>query len=133
MKITRIIVEQAIDEKGQLEEFTSDIYPLVDSGDVLHLEDNGLPKSGTLIADGMVIVGKTGRGAAFDPGVMPTAIEWQGLEREELATRYANYWTNTSRYATKETEGTVVRAYFETKGGKLCAIVEMNLNRTSQP
>jgi DNA-directed RNA polymerase beta subunit len=125
MKTIRIIVPQEVDEKNQPEEFTCDLYPLVDSIKLLHLDDNGLPRKGTAIRAGMVVVGKTGRGPRFDPQHMPTSLELNGLPREELAARYANYWTDTSHYASKETEGIVESACFETVDSKLCAVVEI--------
>jgi DNA-directed RNA polymerase beta subunit len=122
----KIIVKQQLDEKGQPEEFTWDFAPLGDSSVAPeHLTDDGLPKKGTVVKQGMVLVGKLGRGAAFDPDRMPTALELHGLEPEELNAKYANFWTNTSCYATEEMEGTVENAYFETVDGTLCAIVEI--------
>ena len=125
MKTIHIIVIQGVDEKNQLEEFTWDLYPLVDSIKLLHLDDNGLPKKGTAIRAGMVVVGKTGRGSRFDPKHMPTSLELHGLPREELASRYVNHRTDTSHYATRETEGIVESACFETVDNKLCAVVEV--------
>jgi DNA-directed RNA polymerase beta subunit len=125
MNTIRIIVAQGVDEKGEPEEFTCDLYPLVDSGELRHLDNNGLPTKGTEIREGMVVVGKTGRGSAFDAQHMPNSLELNGLSREKLLATYPNYWTNTSYYATKETEGTVENACFETVDSKLCAVVEI--------
>jgi hypothetical protein len=124
MRTVQIVVEQGLDEKGQPEEFTWDLYPLVDSAEMQHLTDDGLPKKGTFIKQGMVIVGKTGRGHAFDPEKLPNSLELHALDREQLGAKYRDYWTNTSCYASRDM-GRVTGARFETRGGKLCAIVDL--------
>jgi DNA-directed RNA polymerase beta subunit len=121
----QIIVPQGVDCQGEPEEFTVDLYPLVDSRLLLHINEDGLPIPGTHVKKGMIIVAKTGRGPSFDSKHMPNSLELHGLPREELADRYKNYWTNTSCYATSEMEGTVEKAYFQTVDGKLCAVVEI--------
>ena len=105
MNTRRIVVKQGIDTQGHPEEFTVDLYPLVDSRTLLHLGGNGLPKPGTFVKEGMVVVAKTGRGPAFDSKHMPTSLEWNGLPRAELVAKYADYRIETSCYATKEMEG----------------------------
>ena len=128
MRNTEIVIEQGCDQNGQPEEFTWDLYPLVDSSELQHLTDEGLPKEGTLIRKGMVVVGKRGRGTAFDPEKLPNSLEMHSCKREEVASKYANFWTNTSFYAAQDM-GHVAKAYFETRGSKLCAVVEL----TSEP
>jgi hypothetical protein len=132
MKTIRVVVRQGKDKQGMPEEFTCDLYPLVDSLETQHLNGtlngNDLPIKGTKIKEGMILVGKGGRGSKFDERHMPTSLELHGLPRAELAAKYPNYWTNTSHYATKEQKGTVENAHFETIDGTLCAVVEITLS-----
>jgi hypothetical protein len=122
----KVIVRQKPDEQGLPDEFTSDVFPLGSGESAEYLTSDGLPQKGTVVKQGMVLVGKLGRGVAFDPDRMPTALELHGLKREELDVKYANYWTNTSFYATKVMEGTVENAYFENIDGTLCAVVDIS-------
>ena len=46
MTIRRLEVDQGIDELGGLEEFSWDLFPVVDSSSTTRLEENGLPKKG---------------------------------------------------------------------------------------
>ncbi len=75
----------------------------------------------------MIVVGKTGRGKAFNPNQVPNALELQGMKRKELLSKYSDYWTNTSCYASQDMFGRVQNAHFEIIDGKLCAVVELDL------
>jgi hypothetical protein len=124
MRTVQIVVEQGLDEKGQPEEFTWDLYPLVDNAETQHLTDDGLPKKGTFIKQGMAVVGKRGRGAAFNPNKLPTSLEMYAWDRRQIAAMYPDYWVDTSCYASQDM-GRVTGARFETRGGKLCAVVDL--------
>ena len=76
----RIEVRQSADGTGQLEEFTWDLFPLVDASETLHLDRSGLPKVGSLIKPGMIVVGKIAKTRSYDPERQPTALEVQGLD-----------------------------------------------------
>ncbi len=56
-----IKVKQFPDEFGDTEEFTSDVSVLVGEDSVAHLDSDGLPKVGTPLKIGMIVVGKLGR------------------------------------------------------------------------
>jgi len=103
----KVIVQQKLDEQGLPDEFTCDVFPLGSGEWAEYLNSDGLPEKGTVIKTGMILVGKLGRGAAFDPDRLPTSLELHGDTPEELARKYPNYWVNMSFYATKEMEGTV--------------------------
>ncbi len=107
----KIEVAQNIDEFGDPEEFSWDLYPLVDSTETAHLDEFGLPKIGTLIQPGMVIVGKIAKTLSFDPTRQPSALEIQGLSREEIDKIYGHMWSNKSYYANMHTLGFVESAY----------------------
>jgi DNA-directed RNA polymerase beta subunit len=126
MSIVRVEVKQQRDELGELEEFTWDLYPLVDGKQTTHLDENGLPKVGVVIAPGMILVGKIGKTRQFDPNRQPNALEIHGLPVEEVRARYGHMWINTSLYASQDTAGTVQKAYFEESSTVMKAIVELN-------
>lgn len=127
----KVIVQQKLDEQGLPDEFTCDVFPLGSGEWAEYLNSDGLPEKGTVIKTGMILVGKLGRGAAFDPDRLPTSLELHGDTPEELARKYPNYWVNMSFYATKEMEGTVDNAYLETIDGTLCAVVEISPPRVT--
>jgi DNA-directed RNA polymerase beta subunit len=66
------------DELGEPEEFTWDLFPVVDSKATLHLDANGLPKVGTRTTPGMILVGKIGKTRSFDRSRQPSALELHG-------------------------------------------------------
>jgi hypothetical protein len=122
-------VEQEVDATGELEEYSWDLFPIMDSNETLHLQASGLPKLGTWTAPGMIIVGKIGKTRFFDPAHQPTALEIHGLDREELATKYGRMWNNKSLYADDKIFGLVEEAYFLSKNGRQVAIVRLNKQR----
>jgi len=126
MTTVRIEVKQQRDELGELEEFTWDLFPLVDGEQTKHLEENGLPKVGAVIAPGMILVGKIGKTRKFDPARQPNALEIHGLPLEEVRARYGDMWIHTSLYASEDTAGTVRKAYFEESPVALKAVVELD-------
>ena len=123
MKRMRIEVAQELDEQGDLEEFTWDLLPVVDPHQTRHLDENGLPRIGTPILAGMILVGKLGKSSAFNESEQPSSLEIQGLPFPALQARYGHLWKDSSRYATEEFHGTVEKAHFEKVNGKLHAIV----------
>lgn len=125
MNRVKIQATQTPGETGELEEFTWDLFPVVPGNFTLHLDSNGLPKKGTKIVSGMIVIGKIAKTLAFDPRLRPTALEIQGEKFEALQEKYGHMWKNTSVYANKETEGIVGDAYFEKDGGVLKAVVEI--------
>jgi DNA-directed RNA polymerase beta subunit len=121
----RIEVRQGTDETGALEEFSWDLFPLVNASETLHLESSGLPKVGTRIEPGMIIVGKIGRSRFYDPERQPAALEIHGLDFETLRSRYGPMWKDTSLYADEATAGVVSDAGFESQDGSTVAVVQI--------
>jgi DNA-directed RNA polymerase beta subunit len=119
----RIEVQQSADETGELEEFTWDLFPLVDASETTHLDETGLPKIGTRIRAGMIIVGKIAKTRSYDPERKPTAIEIQGLERQTLCSKYGDMWRDTSLYADEAQSGVVRGASFVQRDGSTVAII----------
>jgi DNA-directed RNA polymerase beta subunit len=111
------------DETGAWEEITWDLFPVVDPAMTLHLDSNGLPKVGTPITPGMILIGKIGKTHDYDPSRQPTTLEIQGLPFEELRLRYGNMWKDLSLYADAGTSGLVKDAFIESCQGKQRAVV----------
>jgi DNA-directed RNA polymerase beta subunit len=122
----RIELSQDVDDYGELDEFTWDLFPVVDLKHTQHLDGSGLPKVGTIIKPGMIVIGKIGKTAAYDSNKQPSALEIHGLPFEVLFSKYGNMWKDLSIYANEELSGAVKRAYFEKPGDRLRAIVELD-------
>ena len=112
-----------LDELGHPEEFTWDLFPVVESNKTQHLDDNGLPRKGTRIDPGMIVVGKIGKSREFDPSCQPSALEIQGLSRSELSKKYGAMWKDGSLYADPSMTGIVKEAHMEDRDARRCAVV----------
>jgi DNA-directed RNA polymerase beta subunit len=121
----RIEVQQGADEIGELEEFTWDLFPLVDASETTHLDESGLPKVGSRIGPGMIIVGKIAKTRSYDPERQPTALEIHGLDFPTLRDRYGHMWQDRSLYADETRSGVVRDAYFESQNGSTVAVVQI--------
>lgn len=111
------------DELGEPEEFTWDLIPVVDPRATAHLEANGLPKLGTRLVPGMIVVGKIGKTRRYDPSRQPTALELHGLSFDELRSRFGEMWKDSSLYADQNTSGVVTEATIKTVKGNEVAVV----------
>jgi DNA-directed RNA polymerase beta subunit len=121
------------DELGELEEFTWDLFPAVSPQETTHLNSEGLPKLGTHIVPGMIVVGKIGKTRNYDASKQPTALEIHGLSFEELRSRFGSMWNDSSLYADSQTAGIVKEAYLEDYRGKKRAVVVIERDNTSTP
>ena len=119
----QIEVQQNVDETGELEEFTWDLFPLVDASETTHLDESGLPKLGARIKAGMIIVGKIAKSRSYDPERQPTALEIQGLDRRTLCSKYGGMWHDTSLYADEAQSGLVRGASFVQRNGSTVAVI----------
>jgi DNA-directed RNA polymerase beta subunit len=119
----RVEVVAGTDELGEMEEFTWDLLPIINSKETTHLDTNGLPKVGTRIIPGMIVVGKIGKRREYDPSQQPTSLEIHGLSFDELRSRYGDMWKDSSLYADSQTRGVVKEAYLEDVRGKQRAVV----------
>jgi DNA-directed RNA polymerase beta subunit len=122
----KIVFEAGFDDLGEPEEFTWDLLPVVDPRKTVHLTKNGLPKPGTRIVPGMIVVGKIGKSRKYDPCRQPTALEIHGLPFDELRLRYGDMWKDSSLYADSKMSGVVQESYLEASHGKERAIVVVN-------
>jgi DNA-directed RNA polymerase beta subunit len=121
----RIEVQQSADETGELEEFTWDLFPLIDASETTHLDESGLPKVGVQIKPGMIVVGKIAKTRSYDPERQPTALEIHGLDLQTLRSTYGHMWQNTSLYADEARSGVVSDAFFECRDGATVAVVQI--------
>lgn len=121
----RIELLQYHDDVGEAEEFTWDLFPLVEPSKTVHLGEHGLPRPGTVIHPGMIIVGKIGKTKRFDPKAQPSALEIHGMEFGELKEKYGGMWKDGSLYATEATDGVVQQAYLEETPSGQKAVVEL--------
>lgn len=119
----QVEVRQNVDETGELEEFSWDLFPIVDASVTLHLDRSGLPKVGTHIETGMILVGKIARTRAYDPELQPTSLEIHGLDRTTLCRKYGGMWRDTSLYADESHSGVVRGASFVQRDGSTFAVV----------
>jgi DNA-directed RNA polymerase beta subunit len=119
----RVEVMVGKDARGEPEELTWDLFPVVDARLTLHLDTHGLPKIGTRILPGMILVGKIGTTELYDPKKKPNALEIHALPFEELRARFGAMWRDSSLYADDETSGIVKSAYIEDHDGRQKAVV----------
>lgn len=125
MKMKRLIITQGFDATGEREEFTWDMFPLVDSTETAHLDDRGLPKVGTQIREGMIVVGKWGKTKGYDERGLPTSLELHGLPKAELIAKFGHFWKVTAVRADASMVGVVASARLEPDRGAFQAIVEI--------
>jgi DNA-directed RNA polymerase beta subunit len=119
----QIEVQQNVDQTGEFEEFTWDLFPLVDAAETSHLDESGLPKLGARIKAGTIIVGKIAKTRSYDPGRQPTALEIHGLDRQTLVSKYGGMWLDTSLYADEAHAGFVRGASFMQRNGSTVAVI----------
>ncbi len=119
----RIEIQQEYDDQGELEEFTWDLFPIVDAERTLHLDEDGLPKPGTMITPGMIIVGKIAKTLAYDPQNQPSSMEIQSGELDAIRGKYGRMWRDCSKYADESIAGVVESAHLESAQHGLRAIV----------
>lgn len=123
----KITVVADKDELGEPEEFTWDLFPVVDPSATVHLDANRLPKVGTRIAPGMILVGKIGKTRKFDRSRQPNVLELHGLSFDELRSRFGSMWKDGSLYANSETAGVIENASIETVHGQQVAVILINV------
>jgi hypothetical protein len=125
MVMKRIEVSQELDETGEPEQFTWDLWAVVNPDLTLHLDGEGLPKAGTQIRLGMILVGKLAKTHQFDPDFRPGVLDVHALPFKELHEKFGYMWKNSSFYATKAHCGTVRKAWLSGAPGNLKAIIEI--------
>ena len=124
--VFEIVAEQ--DELGGIEEFSWDLSPVVNPEDTSHLDENGLPKIGTVVSPGMVLVGKIGKSKAHATDRKPTNLEIHGLEFDEFKDQFGHLWVDGSAYVPDGVFGEVESAELRPNNdGNLAAIVKLRL------
>jgi hypothetical protein len=73
----------------------------------------------------MVVVGKNGTTALFDPKRGPRSIDYAYCSREELLAMFGDMWHDGSYYAKPEDAGTVVGAALREENSSLVAVVQI--------
>ncbi len=131
MTIRRFELSQEIDETGSPDEFSWDLIPLVSATLTTHLDSSGLPKVGTMLRPGMILVGKIGKSRTFDPTVAPSCLEVHGVGEAEVRRRYGHMWLDRSLYVDDTSMGIVRSAALVERGGRLVATVEVELMPTA--
>ena len=114
-KIKRIEVAIGVDEVGDTEELTWDLIPIVDAEQTKHLDEIGLPKPGTMLRPGMIMVGKIGKTKAYIAGRKPTDLELHSLGFGELQRQFAYLWNDCSERVPAAFYGVVVESRLETR------------------
>lgn len=134
MKSIRIVVTPVRDQVGEWEEFTWDLVPVIPAEKTLHLQSTGLPKVGTFVPPGGILVGKIGKTKAFRIDNLPNALDMHGLEFDALKVRFGSMWYDASCYATTETAGIVVDSHFEPLADDVQrAVVEIDTGSSVSP
>lgn len=114
-----------VDACGDPDEPTWDLYPIVPARETLHLHGEGLPKVGTIIAPGMIIIGMIGKSNTYVVDSVPNALEMNIYGREYVNQKYGHMWVNKSVYADENTSGKVTGSRVETRNGALVVVVEL--------
>src|ERR1035438_3318958 len=110
---------QGFDDQGDLQQFTWDLIPLVAPQETMHLGENGLPKKGTLIKPGMIIIGSIGKSSHYKAEDEPDPIEWNRYEADEMRAKYGHMWKDMSLRANVNQTGQVVDAWLRDLGGRV--------------
>jgi DNA-directed RNA polymerase beta subunit len=121
----QIRILAGIDERGEPEDFTWDLFPLVPAEATLHLNRWGVPHPGTEIKEGMILVGKIGKSKSFSEDQIPTALEIHAYEFPTLKAKFGHLWVDRSVYAKKADTGIVIHAKVEPIDGREVAVVEL--------
>jgi DNA-directed RNA polymerase beta subunit len=121
-------VKQALDELGNLEEFTQDVGDVTNSASFEHLDEDGLPRVGTHVSEGMLLIGKVGATKSYSKDKRPGAFEAYTLPEEELKERWRELIYDGSFYVPEGVSGVVKDAHLEEEEGRLVAVVEIKLD-----
>jgi DNA-directed RNA polymerase beta subunit len=128
MKRIKLILRQERDQRGELEEFTNDLFLVVTDEHLktAHLHDDGLPQIGTRVVPGMLLVGKLGTTTRFSPDRLPNDLETLTMKESSLIQKYGDMFYDASLYVPQHVCGVVMHAYFEAVGRHLkMAVVEI--------
>lgn len=130
--IRKLHIRPEIDETGHQEEMTWDLWPLIPATQTHHLNEDGLPKVGTILSSGMILLGKIGKTRYFAPSCLPTALEKHALSFHELRRRYGHMWKDGSLRVTPETSGMVIASYIIKEQHEITAVIEIDSSPTRE-
>ena len=128
MVIREFKVEVSRDELGKFEETTWDLFPLLEPELTKHLDEDGLPKTGTLLKPGMVLVGKIGKTEAYLVDRKPTDLEIHDLSFGDLREQFGHLWKDASVRMPNGVTGNVVASeILNTSDGKRFAVIQVDV------
>lgn len=117
-----------VDDTGEAEELSWDLFPLVDPRETIHLGEYGLPKIGALVMPGMILVGKIGKSRSYSAFRKPTCLEIHTLGFEELKHQFGHGWVDTSLRAPADCYGVVVESRIDvSETGQHIAVVHIEV------
>lgn len=122
-------LKQERDRLGNLEEFTSDSYLIVESTKTVHLNHNGLPQIGTIVIPGMCLIAKYGATEAYEKARTPTDLESLTKDESFLIEKYGGMFYDASLYVPSGVYGVVERSGFLEHGETRTAVVEVRLRQ----
>lgn len=115
-----------LDETAEPVAMTWDLFPLIDASETRHLDENGLPKPGTSLREGMIVAGRIGKTKQFNPARQLSALEVHGLPFDALRAKYGAMWRDYSIHATPEMTGIVRQVTLEETRDGLTAAIELS-------
>lgn len=121
--IKEYILDGGLDELGNEEEFTHDAELILPWSAVEHLDHRGLPRIGTRIEPGMIIIGKFGARAHYARSKLPHDLERWSHTQEEMIAKYKHMFYDASLYASEGAQGIVTATSLERLNGRHRAIV----------
>jgi DNA-directed RNA polymerase beta subunit len=117
------------DDRGQPEEFTNDLSCVTEwNAELEQFASNGLPKVGTRVRPGMLLIGKLGQKRSDVKGTW-NKVRILTASEIELRDHYSKWLYNASYYAPEDCSGIVTAAYFEDRNGERTAVVEIKLDQ----
>ena len=134
MPILSVRVPIGKDEIGLVEECSWDLIPVVHPDSTKHLDNDGLPRKGTVLRPGMILIGKLGKTGAYATSRKPTALELQALGFDELREQFGHLWVDRCAYVVPEMAGQVVDAVRQTNSdGSEVAVVAIETAVAAAP
>ncbi|MFN6128651.1 MAG: hypothetical protein ACK494_07110 [Planctomycetota bacterium] len=125
-----VTVSSDLDPTGEPEEFTNDLDYVAENLRHEHLDEYGLPRIGTVLKSGMVLVGILGR-KNVSLREIPEAIRLT-MDEVALGEYYQARLYERCKLVTPEMEGTVVKAVISSNGRCQSATIEIESSNESK-
>lgn len=97
-RTTLVRVEQSPDALGDPEVFSFDLWPVVEDTQTLHLDENGLPRPGTVMLPRMVLVGRIGKSSTYNSENEPTSLEIHAMTPLAARGKFGHMWHDNCVY-----------------------------------